>query len=497
MTAAVREGDIVAQRYRIERMLGVGGMGVVMAATHTVLHEKVAIKLLLPELAKNEEASKRFVREARAAARVKSEHIARVTDVGALEDGTPFMVMEYLEGETLAGLLEQRGRLPVGEAIDYVLQACRALAAAHDKGIVHRDLKPSNLFLARQDDGSHVIKVLDFGISKVNTPGSFNEGNITKTSAVMGSPNYMSPEQMRSTRTVDGRSDIWSLGVSLYELIAGDPPFMGQSFPEVCLAIAQDPPVPLRKHVPEVPAELEAVVFKCLEKDPERRFAKVSEFARALLPFAPQASHSATATRWSIADEASVPRLDTAATTPSLLPSEAALSTGSGRSPAVARTGSTWANTQQWQAAAPPPPRKGRAMMAAAGLMGVAGAAIGVWLTWRYTHTEVAPRPAPTPAESATVAKANDPAGETPPPSAPSTFASNPPTIEPTPSTEPVVAPLPSSTARPTATGRPPPPGRPPRPPAPPSSKTGAAPNGTAPKPPDPPSSADPFGGRK
>jgi hypothetical protein len=225
--------------------------------------------------------------------------------------------------------------------------------------------------------------------------------------------------------------------------------------------------------------------------------------ARALLPFLPPSAHSNTALRWNIADEASAPRLE-ASSAPSLTPPEASVS-GSGRSPVVARTGSTWANTQQWQAAGLPPPRKGRTMALAAGLMGLGGAALGVWLTWRYTHTEVTPRPSPTPTESASVAKASETSTETPPPpsapstgSAPSAFVSSPPTVEPAPTTDPpIIAPIPASASRPGPTGRPQPPARPPvRPPPPTTSKTGTAPNPTG-KTPDPPSSADLFGGRK
>jgi eukaryotic-like serine/threonine-protein kinase len=507
MTAAVREGDIIAQRYRIKRMLGVGGMGVVMEATHIELNERVAIKLLLPELTNNAEASERFKREARAVAKLKSEHVARVFDVGKLDDDTPFMVMEYLEGETLAAKLDQMGRLPIGDSVDYILQACRALSAAHDKGIVHRDLKPSNLFLAAQDDNSLVLKVLDFGISKLNSLGGPNDGSITKTSAVMGSPNYMSPEQMRSTRTVDGRSDIWSLGVTLYELIAGTPPFVGQTFPEVCLAIAQDTPAPLSKHVPDLSPGLEAVIHRCLEKDPDRRFAKVSELARALMPFAPHAGRSAM--RWSITNESSsLPRIETAQTAPSLVPVEPPSNTTGPTPPVVARTGSAWGNTHQWQDTAPAaPPRRSRVSVFVVA-MTLVGATLGTGLAWYVSRRDPT---APLPAVSASVARGNDASAEAPPAPPPSTPSSPPSSALPFASSLPTAEPAggePPSTALPSASTKPPPtitlarppttPVRPPppRPPTPPPIKTSASPS-TPPKPPEPPSSPDLFGGRK
>ena len=215
----VREGEILAGKYRVERLLGSGGMGMVVAAHHLDLDEKVALKLLLPGAATNPMLVARFVREARAAAKIKSEHVARVTDVGQLEDGSPYMVMEHLEGSDLAAYLTRTGPLPVAEAVDFVLQACEALAEAHGLGIVHRDLKPANLFCVQRVDDQRSIKVLDFGISKISVDTASQ--SLTQTSALMGSPLYMSPEQMQSARTVDARADIWSLGVILFELLAG------------------------------------------------------------------------------------------------------------------------------------------------------------------------------------------------------------------------------------------------------------------------------------
>ena len=230
-------GDVLAGKYRVERVLGSGGMGVVVAAMHLTLQERVALKFLLPEGAKKEETVTRFLREARAAAKIKSEHVARVSDVGTLESGAPYLVMEYLDGSDLSALLRRDGPLPPRDAVEYVLQACEALAEAHAVGIVHRDLKPANLFLARHAGGAPRIKVLDFGISKLTARDPSmppDDPSMTRTRAWLGSPLYMSPEQMRSARDVDTRTDIWALGVILYELLSGKPPFDGETFPELC-----------------------------------------------------------------------------------------------------------------------------------------------------------------------------------------------------------------------------------------------------------------------
>lgn len=287
-----REGDIIAGRYRVERVLGQGGMGVVVAARHTSLRQRVAVKFLRPAALKLPGASARFLREAQAAAAIHSEHVARVTDMGTLGTGSPFMVMEHLDGTDLSSFLKAKGPLPVRDAVDFVLQACEALAEAHKLGIVHRDLKPSNIFVTARADGSPLIKVLDFGLSKVLDPDAAfaTESSLTETEMVVGSPHYMSPEHVRSLKYVDARTDIWSLGVILYQLLTARRPFDGESLPSVFAKIVTEPPDPLRSVRPDVPQALEAAVLCCLEKDVTQRFQSVSELARAIAPFGPETS---------------------------------------------------------------------------------------------------------------------------------------------------------------------------------------------------------------
>ncbi|WP_437666021.1 protein kinase domain-containing protein [Sorangium sp. So ce1182] len=289
MSAPVAEGQILSGKYRVERILGQGGMGVVVAALHEQLHQRVAIKLLHPGA--NAEMVERFVREARAAVRLKSEHVARVLDVGTLETGAPFMVMEYLEGSDLQQTLRERGPLELEEAVGYVLEACEAIAEAHAAGIIHRDLKPANLFLARGADGSGMVKVLDFGISKAlaesSSAGGEPELGLTKTAMVLGSPLYMAPEQMRSARTVDTRADIWSLGAILYQLLTARVPFDATSLSELILMINTEVPPSPSTFRSDLPPGLEAAILRCLEKDVAKRFRSVAELAVAIVDFGP------------------------------------------------------------------------------------------------------------------------------------------------------------------------------------------------------------------
>lgn len=288
IAAGVQPGQILLGKFRIERVLGMGGMGVVVAATHVSLQERVAIKFLLPQALSNGEAVARFLREARAAVRIKSEHVARVTDVGQLETGAPYMIMEYLDGADLGSVVQRRGALPIEESVEYVLQACEALAEAHALGIVHRDLKPANLFLVRRADGSPSVKVLDFGISKTTGLDSSSDLGMTKTQAVMGSPLYMSPEQMVSARDVDARTDIWALGTILYELLTGKVPFEANTITQLCAMILQQDAPALRNSRPDAPESLQDIIARSLQKDRNARYANVAEFAQALGPFGPR-----------------------------------------------------------------------------------------------------------------------------------------------------------------------------------------------------------------
>ena len=282
--AEIKPGDVLGGKYRIERIIGQGGMGIVAGARHVELHQRVAIKVLPAHLTPDADLVERFMREARAAARLRSEHAVKVVDVGARSNGSPYIVMELLDGEDL-GALSERGPLPIAESVDYILQACEAVAEAHALGIMHRDLKPRNLFLTtRRLHGNPLVKVLDFGLAKSM---NLEDRALTATATAMGSPRYMSPEQMKASRAIDSRTDIWSLGVCLYELVSAHVPFDAPTVPVLCAMVLKDEPTPLPSLRPDVPPALWAIIQKCLMKDPARRHATVSELAAALEPFAP------------------------------------------------------------------------------------------------------------------------------------------------------------------------------------------------------------------
>jgi len=431
----VHEGQILAGKYRVERVLGVGGMGVVVSALHLQLDERVAIKFLLPEALDNAEAVQRFSREARAAVKIKSLHVARVIDVGTLETGAPYMVMEFLHGQDLSQRLRESGALSATDAVDFVLQACEALAEAHALGIVHRDLKPANLFLTKLADGTACVKVLDFGISKVTQPSSSGQDfGMTKTQAIMGSPLYMSPEQMASSRDVDGRSDIWAVGTILYELITGHVPFMADTMPQLCTMILQNPPPPPRTYKPDLPEGLQHVILRCLEKDRAKRPGNVAELAMALVPYG--SIHAARSAERSTRVLSAAGISSQEIPIPNIPPS------------AEAATHAAWGQTQN---------RRSRSLL----WVGLALAAAGVGALAFVLRGGDHATPAPTTSELATPAPHAPPVVPTPPasaatepapaiapviqtPSAPSATAS-------TPKAKPVAASTPKGRPRPTA----------------------------------------------
>ncbi|HEY6558826.1 MAG TPA: protein kinase [Polyangiaceae bacterium] len=281
--APAAPGEIIGGRYQVGECIGFGGMGIVCAATHLELERPLAIKFVRPEFAQSSEFVARFLNEARAAAALRSEHVAQVLDCGRLPSGTPYMVLERLEGADVERIVGRQGPLPVDMAVDLALQLCEALAEAHAMHIVHRDIKPQNLFLIEGPAGTPMLKVLDFGVSK----RLFTEDpSVTHTSHGVGSPHYMSPEQMTAPADVDARTDMWSVGAVLFEMLAGRPPFTGETLPEICAKVVTQPAPFIRSFRPNVPPRLEAVVQRCLEKDRDQRFSDVGELAEALAPFA-------------------------------------------------------------------------------------------------------------------------------------------------------------------------------------------------------------------
>jgi serine/threonine-protein kinase len=281
-------GEIIGGTYEVQRILGEGAMGLVVAARHRMTGAHVAIKLLKSDTS-NTTHTRRFLREVRGASQLRNDHVARVLDWGQLFDGRPYMVMELLDGPDLDTMLAD-APIPARLAATYIMQACRGLAEAHALGMIHRDIKPANLMLSRDRDGQPIIKVVDFGIATASYSDTDDE--ITAVHTVLGSVSYMSPEQLRSSSEIDPRSDVWSLGVTLYQLISGRFPFEGDTFASVAVSVTTDPHDPLHEAEPA----LAAVIDRCLEKDPDDRFASVDALAAALAPFT-IANHAAMTIR--------------------------------------------------------------------------------------------------------------------------------------------------------------------------------------------------------
>jgi serine/threonine-protein kinase len=407
---------------RIDGVLGVGGMGVVLSATHLHLEQKVAVKILLPDLARNAEVVARFLREGRAAVKIKSPHVARVYDVAARASGEPYMVMELLEGRDLGQLLASRGAVPPSDAVDYVLEACEALAEAHAKGIVHRDLKPSNLFVAHQEDGTSILKVLDFGISKLVQDSSSEQMSITRSQSMLGSPLYMAPEQLTAARDVDARCDIWSLGVILFELVAGRPPFDAGTVAELGALVLAGVAPSLHGEAPVTPIGLSEVVAKCMNKERTARWASILELAQALAPFASDRRRDAVlelVRRWSQPVGTGVP--EAVRSNPEIWSAE----TIEAPVPPGGRTGGVWSTSSS---AAPTHRRRTTLALALVFIVGVlAGVAT---LRSRSIHSSPNEKDRPV---DASVSRAVPAIAETGP------VVEPPATTTPTPSTEPTV----------------------------------------------------------
>jgi serine/threonine-protein kinase len=398
-------GDVLLGKYRLEKALGEGGMGIVFAARHDLLGQRVAVKLVRPEFATHAEAAARFLNEARAAARIESDHVARVLDVGTLESGLPYMVLEYLDGADLARVLHERGPLPVADGADYVLQAIEAVAHAHALGIIHRDLKPSNLFLARRPDGLSRVKVLDFGIAKVLGAVQGAGANMTRTNSSIGSPLYMSPEQLLDSKNVDHRSDIWALGVVAYELLTGRPPFVADNSVALFAAIQMSEPASMRVSRPDLGGDLDAAILKCLRRLPEERYSSVTELAASLAPFGTAIGAGAFAnTKRIIPFEASPspapsppPEVERVATQQSAV---AAASKAIARAPILHIAAST---AEPWSTTPPGPPLHGPPGGRLAALLGLGGLVAAALVA---TVLTVLPRAGPRAVEPVTAAAA-------------------------------------------------------------------------------------------
>ncbi len=370
-------GETIAGKYRIVRALGAGGMALVYEAVHLGLERRVALKMLAPELVKNEVMSVRFRREARAIAQIQSQHVARVLDIDVMPSGPPFMVLELLDGNDLQSELESRADMTVREAVDYVRQAALGMADAHPLGIVHRDLKPANLFLCRPvtPGARRLVKVLDFGISKIEHE---QDRRVTHYEEAFGTPQYMSPEQIRAARDVDGRSDVWALGVVLYECLTGHPPFEGDA-PSVIAAIAADPVPPPSTRNPSLPRELEAVILKALHKDVTQRYQTARELADALAPWAPSEALIAPPTPPTAFMPVSFSDVEPPSAQAMVIPSRGA--PPSSRNPASNRTDAKLAVTQLDTTMDAKAPRRGWLLAVAAAMLIASALALGVHKT--------------------------------------------------------------------------------------------------------------------
>jgi len=419
--ATLAVGEMVAGKYRIEGILGTGGMATVFSAWHGELEQRVALKMLHAGLRQDPTAVKRFLREAKNAARIQSEHVARIIDVGRMEDGERvYIVMEYLEGNDLSRVLRARGALPVSEVIEHLVQACDAIAVAHSMGIVHRDLKPANLFLTRRFDGSTSVKVLDFGIAKAFDTPEANE--LTSATTMIGSPLYMSPEQMANAADVDARADIWSLGVIAYRLLSGKLPFQGENVVELAMAIASRSPKPLRELRPDISPMLELAIMRCLQRDPDARWPDVGAFVQTIAPYGPPALQVTVQRIVRVSGQPSESRMS--------LPPVSGEHELLGHSATGPTLSAPSARSLPPPAAEPPPKRRGVFMLLL--LIVLAGGGVGAFLAkQRLARNAAAPAPieseTPAPAKSSTPQPPAEVEELAPPPSASTTATPKPP----------------------------------------------------------------------
>ncbi len=447
------QGTLVGGRYRIVRAIGSGGMGVVYEAVHDTLGQRLALKILNGDLARSADLAKRLEREAKTLARLESPHIARVIDVDVAPGAMPFMAMELLIGNDLDDEIVRRTSIPWREAVGWVLEACEAMRAAHANGIVHRDLKPANLFL-HQADGRRVVKVLDFGISKITAA---QDVAVTLTQSVIGTPLYMSPEQMTRPREVDLRTDVWALGLVLYELVTGVAPFEAETPQAVAILIATKEPEPMSALMPGLPPGLDSVVLRAIRKAPAERFQSATELAEAL-----------AAVLQGRANVDAVPAAGRAV---------------AGHEAAIASTGvrardPSLENTVAVIAERPPRPARSPAVWIALGGAAVVFGSVGIWLATRAGASPVAGEasaPSQTAAAASAAATATAPPEEAPPTVTPMTSSSavaSAAAVQPSTSATVGSAPAaprspprhtgeaPSTAAPPTTTGKPKPPTR-------------------------------------